>query len=174
MAVPHDEESLRRNLLILLQKGNFDGCVGFLAFQSEPILDEVFLGLLAQGKFLAFPRFNPQSLEYDLVAVSNLTGQLAVGHYGIREPQPELPAVQKLSENVCWLVPGLAFSESGCRLGRGAGYYDRLFLRFPQGKRIGIAWEMQLLPEIPAEPWDIPMDYIVTESRRIDCHGTFT
>ena len=48
MAVPHDEESLRRNLLILLQKGNFDGCVGFLAFQSEPILDEVFLGLLGQ------------------------------------------------------------------------------------------------------------------------------
>ena len=120
------------------------------------------------------PRFNLATRQYELVEVTDLNSQIALGHYGIREPEPQLVAIQQVILNTTWLVPGLAFTASGVRLGRGAGHYDRLFAKFPQGKRIGIAWEMQLLPEIPQEPWDLPMDYIVTETRTIDCRAPST
>lgn len=166
---PQSHAALRENLAALLRRMKCECCVAYLAFQQEPNLDELLDNLIITNKLLVIPRFNCQTFSYDLVSVTDLHAQLATGHYGIREPLPELPAIGHLPGLTCWLTPGLAFTPQGTRLGRGGGYYDQLFMQFPTGKRIGIAWEMQLLPEIPQEPWDRPMDYIVTETRTIDC-----
>jgi 5-formyltetrahydrofolate cyclo-ligase len=66
------------------------------------------------------------------------------------------------------LVPGVAFSRTGGRLGHGKGYYDR-FLAETQGKRLGICYEARLLEQVPMEPWDCPMDGVLTDQQLILC-----
>lgn len=61
-----------------------------------------------------------------------------------------------------FLVPGVAFTSSGARLGRGKGFYDRYFEK-NSGLKIGLAWSEQVLNDIPVEAHDSYMDFIITE-----------
>jgi 5-formyltetrahydrofolate cyclo-ligase len=85
------------------------------------------------------------------------------GRYGIPEPGEECPLVSAEMVDAA-LVPGLAWSRTGTRLGRGAGYYDRL-LGSPtwRGFRCGIFLARQEIPDLPRDPWDIQLDAMVTE-----------
>ena len=74
---------------------------------------------------------------------------------------------------VLFLVPGVAFDLCGRRLGRGYGWYDRLLAGYPQADRWGLAFGLQLVTEVPVDPWDVPMDAVVTESGRQDCDRSF-
>jgi 5-formyltetrahydrofolate cyclo-ligase len=62
-------------------------------------------------------------------------------------------------------MPGVAFSEDGLRLGRGGGYYDATLGALPAAARIGLAFDVQLVPALPREPHDARMDAIVTDAR---------
>lgn len=62
------------------------------------------------------------------------------------------------------LVPGLAFTKSGARLGRGKGYFDRYLANY-SGVTLGVAFEAQLFNEVPQDKYDINMNYIVTEKQ---------
>lgn len=69
-----------------------------------------------------------------------------------------------VSEKICMiLVPGLGFSESGVRLGRGAGFYDRFLKLHPHALRVGVAFHEQLAAELPSDPWDEKIDVILTD-----------
>lgn len=59
------------------------------------------------------------------------------------------------------LVPGLAFDAMGNRIGYGAGYYDRFLFQHPASKKIGLAFDFQLIPSIPFESHDIGMTTIL-------------
>jgi 5-formyltetrahydrofolate cyclo-ligase len=87
--------------------------------------------------------------------------------FGIMEPGLDCPIVS-VAEIDAALIPGLAWSREGHRLGRGAGYYDRL-LASPdwRGFRCGLFLAAQELPGLPADPWDEPLDAVLTE------HGLF-
>ena len=61
------------------------------------------------------------------------------------------------------IVPGVAFDRDGNRLGRGKGYYDRLLPRIPSAYKVGICFPFQIIEEVPAEPFDIRMDEIITQ-----------
>ena len=64
------------------------------------------------------------------------------------------------------IVPAVAYSEDCYRLGYGGGYYDRFIERLrDDAVTIGIAFELQIFPEVPKAPHDAQLDYIVTESR---------
>ena len=66
------------------------------------------------------------------------------------------------------IVPGLAFDLRGHRLGRGAGVYDRFLASLPPTTlRIGVIPEALVAPELPVEPHDVPMHWVVTERRAI-------
>lgn len=67
------------------------------------------------------------------------------------------------------IVPGVAFDPQGNRLGFGKGFYDRFLPRAPQALKVALAYDFQLIHRLPREPWDIKMDYIITESRIISC-----
>ena len=56
------------------------------------------------------------------------------------------------------VAPLIAFDRAMNRLGQGGGYYDRAFARFPDALRIGLAWSAQELDDVPADPWDLPLD----------------
>jgi 5-formyltetrahydrofolate cyclo-ligase len=66
------------------------------------------------------------------------------------------------------VVPSLALDETGRRLGYGGGFYDRALLRFASAIKIGVAYDFQLLVEVPSFASDVPMDWVVTDARSID------
>ncbi len=89
---------------------------------------------------------------------------LAPGAHGILEPPADAPPAP-LGPGTLVLVPGSAFDRSGGRLGMGAGYYDRW--RAGEGAglaAVGLAFEAQVFPKVPAAPWDLPVDWLVTEA----------
>ena len=61
-----------------------------------------------------------------------------------------------------YIVPGLAFDRKGNRLGRGRGYYDRL-LSGVAAPKIGLAFDIQVVAEVPCSSYDVPMDMVITE-----------
>lgn len=85
---------------------------------------------------------------------------MAIGAYGIDEPTGELFTDYAAIDFIA--VPGVAFDRSGNRLGRGKGYYDRLLPRIPSAYKAGICFPFQLVEEVPAEPFDIRMDEVIT------------
>ncbi len=82
----------------------------------------------------------------------------AVGDFNILEPQNE-PYTGGFD---LIIVPGVAFDRQGNRLGRGKGYYDRFLSQHLEVKRIGLCFDFQLVDDIPAEPFDIRMDEVIS------------
>ncbi|GAE30728.1 5-formyltetrahydrofolate cyclo-ligase [Halalkalibacter hemicellulosilyticus] len=83
------------------------------------------------------------------------------------------PAAQKatayLSEDIdLVVVPGVAFDQNGFRIGYGGGFYDRYLANY-KGQTVALATEVQIQPELPVEPHDRPVDYVITESRCLTC-----
>lgn len=105
-----------------------------------------------------FPRVRGDELE--LVAATDLTG-LALGYRGIREPAG--PTVDPEDVDVA-VVPGVAFDVVGGRLGQGGGHYDRLLLLLPDDcVRVGFCFSCQVVPFVPCEAHDEPVDLVVTQ-----------
>ena len=118
---------------------------------------------LAAGKRLAWPRLQPGALA--LSFASCLPEELVPGPAGTRGPPPGAPGVP-LGEIDLVLVPGVAFDPRGLRLGRGRGHYDATLAALPRRTaRVGLAFEVQLVAEVPREAHDAPLDAVVTERR---------
>ena len=60
------------------------------------------------------------------------------------------------------IVPGVVFDKHNHRIGYGKGYYDD-FLKEFSGKKIGLAFELQVLEDIPRDDWDIRLDKVISE-----------
>jgi 5-formyltetrahydrofolate cyclo-ligase len=98
--------------------------------------------------------------------------ELVRGPLGAREPPAGAPAVD-LREIECVILPGIGFSLQGQRLGRGGGYYDATLRDVPAAFRVGLAFEVQVVPEIPSEPHDERLDALVTEARTLTFSRTW-
>ena len=89
-------------------------------------------------------------------------------HFGILQPPLETARLIPTAAIPLFLVPGLAFDPAGRRLGYGLGFYDRAFAdAAPGALKVGLAFELQILESVPADPHDVPMDFVVTEDRVI-------
>ncbi|USG66362.1 5-formyltetrahydrofolate cyclo-ligase [Brevibacillus ruminantium] len=90
---------------------------------------------------------------------------LKQGAYGIWEPDPDQAVAGHLPDLDAVLVPGVAFDPYGGRMGYGAGYYDRFLSSLSRRPLlIGCSFELQVIPQVPMEPHDIPLDYLATET----------
>ena len=99
--------------------------------------------------------------------------ELTSGAFGILEPRDDLRlaadrfVTPECIDLIC--VPGVGFDRQGNRLGSGRGYYDRLLPKLrPDAIKIGLAYECQVVREIPVESHDVPMDFILTEASVYD------
>ena len=91
------------------------------------------------------------------------SASLQKGAFGIWEPNPDgEEAVEGAIDLI--IVPGVAFDRQCHRLGRGRGFYDRLLSSLDVPK-VGICFDFQLVPSVPIEPFDCPMDHVVTETK---------
>jgi 5-formyltetrahydrofolate cyclo-ligase len=130
---------------------------------TEVPTDSIAMEARLRGIRVVYPRCPPDSPAMTLHTVHADDLLLAGGRFGIREPAPDCPATVPAEIDAAFL-PGLGWDRSGGRLGRGAGYYDRL-LADPAWRafRCGLFFAVQEIPEIPTDPWDRPLDAAVTE-----------
>lgn len=133
----------------------------YLPIHGEADLTELFNKYAAKKQFI-LPKVQGRQLK--LYKVSNLE-HVEPGKFGILEPKIHLPQVDP-SEADLILVPGVVFSENGHRIGFGKGFYDRL-LKKVKCLKVGIAYEFQIVKNIPGEKHDVPMEKIITEARVI-------
>jgi len=155
-------QRIRDNVLSLPEFREAKTVMLFLNFRDEVATTELAMATLDLGKNLVLPRCAAQGALIPGV-VHDLEMDIAPGTWGIREPKPEIPVADPKSIDLV-LVPGAAFDLCGRRLGYGAGYYDRFFLRLRPGVPLGaLAFACQVLPEVPVEIHDQKMTLLVTE-----------
>lgn len=133
----------------------------FAPLPNEP--DVEFLWNKGSRDF-CYPRVVGEHLEF--VAVHMLE-DLAPADWNpkIREPKIRDERIIAPADLDLILVPGLAFTADGRRLGHGGGYYDRLLTqRRPHTAVLGVCFDFQLVADIPCEPHDLPVDVVITES----------
>ncbi|HTR42599.1 MAG TPA: 5-formyltetrahydrofolate cyclo-ligase [Pseudomonadales bacterium] len=150
----------------LKQHHSFQNAASILFFAplpEEPDLWPLLNETLATKKLIALPCFDSESQTYLPRRIADIHVEIMSGKFGIREPAPTCIAIP-LADLDLVLVPGVAFDASGRRLGRGKGYYDRLLQNF-SGKKIGIAFDEQIVDAIPVEKNDVKVDLILTPTR---------
>lgn len=134
----------------------------YAAMRGEVGTDLIRTRCLAAGVHLYYPRVMDDG---ELSFFRHREGDGWVpGRFGIREPRP-LPGDEGARGGFdLVVVPGLAFDSRGRRLGQGFGCYDR-FLAALGGTAVtvGLAFTRQLVPEVPVDAWDVPVDAVVTE-----------
>ena len=92
--------------------------------------------------------------------------ELKSADFGLLEPCDTCKEAHLTQSSLC-IVPALAFSHDGYRIGYGGGYYDQYLRAHPKTKRIAYGFDFQILKEVPCEPFDEKMDEIVTDKRCI-------
>ncbi len=134
----------------------------FISFGSEVNTHPLIDALLAAEYRVAVPRI----MDATTIRAVPMTGwgDLEAGRWGILSPRHTTSAPGPF--DVC-IIPGVAFTEAGARLGHGRGYYDRWMESNQVGTCVAIAFECQMVPTLPMEPHDRPVDVIVTEQRVI-------
>jgi len=139
----------------------------FAPLSDEPDIWPAFDHVLKQGLTVALPRFDRAKGLYVACVVRDPSQDVITGHHRIREPRSACEE-HPLSLLDLVLVPGVAFDLRGRRLGRGAGYYDRL-LTGVRGTTCGIAFDEQISGELPVEAHDVFVDCILTPTRWLEC-----
>jgi len=134
----------------------------YLAAQDEINLTAVIEEMLARGVTVVAPRWNGET--YELAKLTGLDDEdLRKGPMGILEPKEA--GVVSPKDVAVWLVPGLAFTRDGKRLGYGGGWYDRLMAAADmRATKFGVAYAFQVVEDLPSEPHDIRVDGIIDDS----------
>ena len=158
-------------LLQLPQYLEAETVLGYMNFGSEYASCMWIDKALAAGKRLVLPKVNRHTNLLDLYFVSDLENQLACGLWGIREPIVErCERLNDINEVEFALLPGIAFSRDGARLGYGGGFYDKLLAHLQHRPVLATAaFAMQIVARIPQEATDVRVEWIVTQEETIDC-----
>lgn len=156
----------------------------YVSYRSEADTLQLIKEALADNRKVAVPKVvGTDMVFYRITELS----QLVEGYKGILEPDTEQAEVlvdcdggiadadrtepqvgekrEALPNHTLLFVPGCAFDEKGGRMGYGGGFYDRFMEKYPDVLRVALAYEEQLVDEVPREAHDKPVDAIVTESR---------
>ena len=164
-------EASCKEICELKEYANAQIIAGYIPFQNEasptPFLCHAFNG----SKIIALPKINADNMDF---YACNESTQFEKNQYGIFEPKNarllDLVVAENASKNWLIVVPGIAFTKDGRRLGRGKGYYDRFFSNVRNiCTLVGFCHSIQLVDDIPTETHDVVMDYVVTEQGIIKC-----
>jgi 5-formyltetrahydrofolate cyclo-ligase len=108
------------------------------------------------GKVLLYEALPDEISLQQLIRMAQLEGKKVL----MPEPTADAEPLSGLEDTDLAIIPGRAFTESGARMGRGKGYYDRM-LKDLTCPKIGVAFRCQLVDDLPTDSWDIPMDEVV-------------
>lgn len=165
---------LNRHLLAAEAIGNARTVAAFLAFDGEPDLRFTLTQLHRRGTTVVLPVVprtvrnggqGGQVLEFHRWSPA---APLQSNSLGISEPAAS--TLVPLSSIDVMLMPMVAYDKSGSRLGMGAGWYDRTLGNISERPLLaGVAWSLQNASSVPIDPWDVPLDAIVTEEGWFTC-----
>ena len=162
------DEKIKNNLInkdMFIKSQNIFIYVGFGSEINTSQYIEEFLSI---NKNILIPRTEIETKKMDAVKIHNLN-DLQKDKYGILEPKKSLPAFSKDKIDLV-ILPGVAFSESGDRIGYGGGYYDRYLKSLNNNiPKVALCYEFQIQNNLISEIHDIKADYVITEERFIVC-----
>ncbi|MFH0867970.1 MAG: 5-formyltetrahydrofolate cyclo-ligase [Candidatus Woesearchaeota archaeon] len=166
------EKSLKvkENLFSLEEFKKAKNIMFYVSFKNEVGTHEMIKELIAKKEKTVIV---PYVLEnYPILQLSELKNfyWLEPRTFGVLEPK-ELYIREFNHEKVdLVIVPGIVFDKKGYRIGYGHGYYDKFLKILKKGvKIIGLAFELQIVDEVPEEEHDVPVDCVVTEERVLKC-----
>lgn len=130
--------------------------LNYYSFRQEPDLAP----LLSLDKTWGLPRCVEKELAWHKYQKGDC---LVSGKFGITEPDKDLPLLDVSTIDLI-LVPAVACTKNGDRLGYGGGFYDRFFTTFTHKvTTIGVVFECCLAEKLPTDTWDFTLDYVCTE-----------
>ena len=122
----------------------------------------------AYNKIIVMPAFNTETFTMTLMKVDALEKDLTAGARGIVEPNPDRCKVVPIERIDIAIIPAVALDEKGGRIGSGEGYYDRLIPELSiTTRKVALAFEEQIIPQVPIESHDKHIDIIITDKRII-------
>ncbi len=141
----------------------------YVNFRSEVKTTYAIEKILMENKKVTVPLTLVEQKRMDAVQIDNLKEDLEPGYCGILEPTVERAAryvfpPEKIDVVV---IPGSVFDMRGGRFGYGGGYYDRFLERIPKAIRIGLAFDLQIVQEVPLQSHDEIIDCILSEKRTV-------
>lgn len=139
-------------------------CVAFYHAQGSELDCGTAIALAAQlGLRVALPHVDHRDAPMRFLAW--MPGDpLESGWRGLIQPRAD--AAEIVPDII--VAPLLGFDSALARIGQGAGFYDRAFAMFPAAKKIGLGWSIQQHPAIACDPWDVPLDAVVTEAGMLE------
>ncbi|MEP7348970.1 MAG: 5-formyltetrahydrofolate cyclo-ligase [Sphingorhabdus sp.] len=143
-------------MLSHLQPGKI--IAGYIAKDSEANPAALLLAAHENGCGTALPHITTRTAPMQFLRWSP-GDPLEDGPFGLLQPQSD---AESCSPDVV-LAPLVAFDSRLMRLGQGAGHYDRALSLLDPCFAIGIAWSVQHAPALETDPWDVPMDAVLTE-----------
>lgn len=160
---------IRQHLLALEQVRDARCVFVYISIRNEPETHELVRQLLSLGKRLSVPRLDAAGLmhAHRIQSLDDLT-PAGPEQFAIPVPPADAPIEPHPGAGVA-LVPGLAFTRTGQRLGMGRGHYDRYLADHPATFTIGLCYEWQVLNDVPHEPHDRAMRLLATERGVVSC-----
>ena len=145
-----------------------DNILLYASFGSEVDTYLLIDKLIELGRNVALPKCGSERLmTFHLI---ESVADLHEGMYRIPEPDSALPQ-PAITQNTICIIPGLAFTEEGGRLGYGGGYYDEFILNNPDIYTIALAYEELIAEQLPLMQHDLKVNMIVTEERTVLCNA---
>jgi 5-formyltetrahydrofolate cyclo-ligase len=167
---PAEDQRVVRRLLNWPLYAASRGLLVTVSFGSEIDTAPVITDALDRDKTLCVPLCRPADHSLILSRLLHYPGDLVPGAMGILEPKPDCVRPLPVEALDLVVVPGLAFSQDGHRLGFGGGYYDRLLARLPADcVTVGLCRAAMMREDLPLEPHDLPVAWVITEEHVIHC-----
>ncbi|MBI2654796.1 5-formyltetrahydrofolate cyclo-ligase [Candidatus Woesearchaeota archaeon] len=136
----------------------------FVSFSSEVDTHDMIKESIGR-KTVIIPKVVQNEIEPSVII--DLDSLIPSGKFGILEPIEIMKIAYKNIDLV--LVPGITFDKEGHRIGYGFGYYDKFLKKVPKAVKIGLCFDFQVVDKVPREEHDVPVDFIVTEERVVEC-----
>lgn len=175
-----ESDKICKKILELKEFNEADLILGFMPLKTEVSIIPILERALFDGKKIAIPKIiaGTSMMDFYFLNENQLKNQLKPGEFGIFEPDESFEKMEfeKLSNKsgkmkILILVPGLAFTKSGDRLGRGKGFYDIFLDKFEtyiesnvssaELFKVGICYSFQILEQIPISSNDKKMDCVI-------------
>lgn len=132
--------------------------------ETKPIIEYA----IKHKKNVCVPKTDRIKHKLYPIKIKSLNKDLQLGIFGLQEPILNRKKIVPVNKIDLIITPGIAFDINGYRLGWGKGYYDRFLEKTGVIPKIGLAFTLQIVPKLPVDKHDMPMDMVITEKRIIN------
>ena len=158
-------KKIKRKILSLNEIQEAENIMIYVSYRSEVNTDDLIISLLHNNKNVFAPYCIKEEKKMEIVKINDPNKDLKKDSYGIKEPVKSLRNNKKDPKILdAVIVPAVAFSKKGYRIGYGGGYYDRFLPRLnDQAISIGINYNEMIFNSVPTEDHDLAVDLLVTD-----------